>query len=119
MSCSLAHCISICKVNWSLKYSCSSSKHQESLRTQELGAKMACKQSTLKVHFIHMKIFFQNIIIFNATYIKTTTNTDNTIKARSKYFGLFINRRQLTLNLLVSNQDQVFISFIVLMKINR
>ena len=80
---------------------------------------MPCKQGTLEIDFVHMKVFFKDIVVFDTADIESTADADDAVEVLSELLGLSVNIWQLSLNFLVTMQNKVSISFIVFIQVNR
>ena len=79
---------------------------------------MPCKQGTLEIDFVHMKVFFKDIVVFDTADIESAADADDAVEVLSKLLGLWVNIWQLSLNFLVTMQNKVSISFIVFIQVN-
>ena len=80
---------------------------------------MPCKQGTLEIDFVHMKVFFKDIVVFDTADIESAADADDAVEVLSELLGLSVNIWQLSLNFLVTMQNKVSISFIVFIQVNR
>ena len=79
---------------------------------------MPCKQSTLEIDFVHIEVFFKDIVVFDTADIESAADADDAVEVLSELLGLSVNIWQLSLNFLGTMQNKVSISFIVFIQVN-